>query len=236
MPIVCIDEALDMTDHRDGRGTFESMWDDERIETGAQLRTVYRDALPVSATKDRPQLDEASRQFIERSRFMLLGTHGSDGGADVSPRGGPSGFVLTLDAHHLAIADLAGNNRLDSMLNIIDTGKVGLLFVVPGKSETVRVNGDAWITTAASVLERFELPRRPKVAIIVRVETTFTHCAKAFMRSGMWDCDVWAELADAPDMAQILVCQGAATMDEIGSRERVLAYYEDALRLERAPD
>jgi PPOX class probable FMN-dependent enzyme len=211
------------------------MWDDEKIESVAQLRTMYREPSEVAGKKDRAQLDAASRQFIERSRFMLLGTHDTAGGGDVSPRGGPSGFVLTLDDHHLAIADLGGNNRLDSMRNIVETGKVGLLFIVPGQGETVRVNGDAWITTSAKVLDRFELPRRPKAAVVVRVETTFVHCAKAFLRSGIWDPEVWAELADTPDGAQILVCQGAVTMDDLGSRERLNEAYEHELSRERTP-
>lgn len=212
------------------------MWDDDRIETVAQLRSMYREPSEIAGRKDRPRLDDASRRFIEQSRFMLLGTHGgpgSAGGSDVSPRGGPSGFVLALDDTHLAIADLGGNNRLDSMTNIVETGAVGLLFIVPGKGETVRVNGTAWITTSADVLDRFALPRRPKAAIVVRVATTFVHCAKAFLRGGMWDPNAWAELADTPDGAAILVCQGAVDADLMGSRERLDAAYEHELTWER---
>jgi uncharacterized protein len=210
------------------------MWDEGRITSVEQLRTLYRQPSEIAGNKDRPSLDAASRQFIERARFMLLGTHGEAGG-DVSPRGGPSGFVRVLDDTHIAIADLGGNNRLDSMTNILDSGRVGLLFVVPGQSETVRVNGAAWISRDPDVLARFELPRTPKVAIVVRIETTFVHCAKAFLRSGMWEPEVWAELADTPDGAQILVCQGAVTMDELGSRERLNHAYEQELTYERTP-
>jgi hypothetical protein len=211
------------------------MWDDDRIETIEQLRSMYREPSQVAGNKDRPRLDAASRQFIERSRFMLLGTHATDGSADVSPRGGPSGFVLTLDEVHLAIADLGGNNRLDSMTNIVDTGRVGLLFIVPGQGETVRVNGSAWITTAAAVLDRFALPRRPKAAVVVRVENTFVHCAKAIYRSGLYDPEVYAELADTADGAAILVCQGAVDADLMGSRARLEEAYEYELTRERTP-
>jgi hypothetical protein len=211
------------------------MWDAQRIDTVADLRSMYRDPSSIAGNKDRPQLDDASRQFIERSRFMLLGTHGSNGSADVSPRGGPSGFVLALDEHHVAIADLGGNNRLDSMRNIVETGKVGLLFIVPGQGETVRVNGDAWVTTSPEVLDRFSLPRRPKAAVVVRVETTFVHCAKAIYRSGLYDPEVYAELADTPDGAAILVCQGAVDADAMGSRARLEEAYEYELSRERTP-
>ena len=195
---------------------------------------MYRQPSEIAGNKDRPQLDEASRRFIERSRFMLLGTHGH-GGSDVSPRGGPSGFVITLDESHLAIADLGGNNRLDSMTNIVETGKVGLLFIVPGQGETVRVNGDAWISTSPEILDRFTLPRRPKAVVVVRVVTTFVHCAKAIHRSGLYDPAVYAELADTPDGAAILVCQGAVPADLMGSRERLDEAYEKELTWERTP-
>jgi PPOX class probable FMN-dependent enzyme len=211
------------------------MWDDDRIDTIEKLRSMYREPSQVAGNKDRPHLDAASRQFIERSRFVLLGTHATDGSADVSPRGGPSGFVLTLDGSHLAIADLGGNNRLDSMTNIVDTGSVGLLFIVPGQGETVRVNGSAWITSSATVLDRFTLPRRPKAAVVVRVENTFVHCAKAIYRSGLYDPEVYAELADTPDGAAILVCQGAVDADLMGSRARLEEAYEFELTRERTP-
>jgi len=211
------------------------MWDDQRIANVAELRSMYREPSEIAAKKDRARLDDASRQFIERSRFMLLGTHAADGSADVSPRGGPSGFVLTLDDSHLAVADLGGNNRLDSMRNIVETGKVGLLFIVPGQGETVRVNGDAWITKAPEVLDRFQMPRRPKAAIVTRIGTTFVHCAKAIYRSGLYDPQVHAELADTPDGAAILVCQGAVDADLMASRARLEEAYEYELSRERTP-
>jgi predicted pyridoxine 5'-phosphate oxidase superfamily flavin-nucleotide-binding protein len=143
--------------------------------------------------------------------------------------------VLTLDEKHLAVADLGGNNRLDSMRNIIETGRVGLLFIVPGQSETVRVNGEAWISTSAEVLDRFALPRRPKAAVVVRVQTTFVHCGKSIHRSGLWDPDAWAELAGTPDGAAILVCQGAVELDLVGSRARFDQAYAAEIARERTP-
>ena len=137
-------------------------------------------------------------------------TFDSAGNADTSPRGGPSGWVRVLDERHLALADLGGNNRLDTLRNVIDTGRIALILVVPGQSETVRVNGAAWVSVDPELLAGFTLPRTPKSAIVVELETTFVHCAKAFMRGGMWDPEAWAELADTPDGAAIFSCQAVA--------------------------
>ena len=111
------------------------------IDSLEVLREVYRQPHAAVVKKERPTLDEASKRFIELSRFAVVGTFDSQGRADTSPRGGESGYVRVIDDTHLAMADLGGNNRLDTLQNIIDTGRVGLIFVVPGQSETVRVNG-----------------------------------------------------------------------------------------------
>ena len=214
------------------------MNDAHRITTVQQLREIYREPHRLVIDKERPELDEATQRFIGRGRFFMLGTYRSDGSADVSPRGGEAGFVRVLDSTHLAIADLGGNNRIDSLRNIVETGRVGMLFVQPGQSETVRVNGEAWITTDPEVLDGFTLSRRPTTAITVRVTATFIHCAKAFRRSGMWDPEVWASLADGPDAADILVCQAildpSVTADLV--RADLDAGYDSALAWEAGQD
>jgi PPOX class probable FMN-dependent enzyme len=186
---------------------------DHVVSTVEELRTLYRQPHAGVIAKERPVIDAATKDFIERATFLALGTFGADGGTDVSPRGGPSGFVQVLDEHRLVIGDLGGNNRLDSIENIIATGQVGLLFVHPGKSETVRVNGRAWITRDPEILARFPFTRTPTAAIGVEVVGTFIHCAKAFLRSGMWQPDSWAQFVNAPDGADILVCQGLVNVD-----------------------
>ncbi len=209
----------------------------DTITSTDALREIYRQPHPVTAGKERPQLDQASTEFIERCRFAVVGTYDSEGNADTSPRGGPSGFVRVLDPGRLAIADLGGNNRLDTLQNIVDTGRIALIFVVPGQSETVRVNGRAWVTTDPYVLGRFELPRMPKSAIGVAVDTTYIHCAKAFQRGGMWEPEAWAELADVPDGAAILACQvivEGATAEAI--RADLDQGYVAALAEERSPE
>ncbi|MFT3854315.1 MAG: pyridoxamine 5'-phosphate oxidase family protein [Ilumatobacteraceae bacterium] len=206
------------------------------VDSVEALRQLYRQPHEAVVKKERPALDAASTRFIELSRFVVIGTFDGAGRADSSPRGGPSGFVRVLDATHLAIADLGGNNRLDTLQNVVDTGRIGLLFVVPGQSETVRVNGAACITTDPTVLARFDMPREAKSAIGVTVETTYVHCAKAFRRSGMWDPNVWAELAGSPDAADIIACQYDNAFDAELVRADLSNGYDLALRWEAGED
>ncbi len=197
-------------------------YDSNRIDSIEALRTLYREPSSLVVHKERPVLDEASQQFVGRCRFAAVGTFDADGNPDVSPRGGLSGFIRVLDERHLAISDLGGNNRLDTLQNVVASGRIALMMVVPGQSETVRVNGHAWVSADPDLLAGFTLPKAPKTAVVVRLETTFVHCAKAFMRGGMWDTDAWAELADTPDGAVILSCQRVADDTDAATMRRLL--------------
>jgi PPOX class probable FMN-dependent enzyme len=201
------------------------------VDSVAALRALYSEPHQAVVKKERNVLDAASTRFIEMSRFAVIGTFDSQGRADASPRGGTN-FVRVLDPTHLAIADLGGNNRLDTLQNIVDTGRIGLLFVVPGQGETVRVNGAACISTDAELLASFDMPRLPKAAIGVTVESAYVHCAKAFRRSGMWDPNVWAELAGSPDAADIIACQYDNAFDAEVVRADLSKGYDLALRWE----
>jgi PPOX class probable FMN-dependent enzyme len=173
-----------------------------------ELRELYR--LPASTTqrKVQPRLDKHARAFIEASPFVLIGTTSPDGTGDVSPKGGPPGFVVTLDEDHLAIPDLAGNNLLDSIGNIVRGSGIGMLFLVPGVDETLRVNGYACITTDAAVLDACAVKdRRPKAAIGVTVTQQYMHCAKALRRSDLWDAQSWPQRDALPSLGCILVDQ-----------------------------
>jgi len=198
---------------------------------------MYRRPSRLVAEKEQPSIDAATAAFIGRAPFVLVGTVGADGTADVSPRGGPSGFVQVLDATHVAIADLSGNNRLDTLENIVSNGQVGLLFMMPGQGETVRLNGAAYLSVDPTILQRFpsEL-KTPKLAIVVEVVGTFVHCAKAMQRSHIWDPESWAALADAPDGAEILSCQNLLPADVTPDmiRADLAAGYEHDLVAERA--
>jgi len=209
------------------------MHDAHRIASVDELRELYRQPSRIAAHKERPTIDAATRAFIERSRFAVVGTFDADGNADVSPRGGESGYVRVLDDQHVALADLGGNNRLDTLTNVVSTGRIAFVFVVPGQSETVRVNGSAWVTTDPDLLAGFGLARTPKTAIVARVSSTYVHCAKAFHRSGMWDPAVWAELSSTPDGAAILACQQVVDADAVAIRELLERGYEQELAAER---
>ena len=150
-------------------------------------------------------LDRHCRSFIERSPFVLVATMGLDGGADVSPRGDPAGFVRILDDRTLAIAERPGNKLIDTLGNVVDTGAVGLLFLVPGVGETLRVNGRGYITDDAELLASMEVRgRTPLLAIVVEIEEAFLHCAKAFIRSRLWDPATQIDRKELPTLAQMV--------------------------------
>lgn len=179
---------------------------DDAIETLEGLSAHYREPARGAIDKVTDQLDEGCRQFIAASTMVLVGTSDAEGNQDVSPRGGPAGFVRVLDEHRLAIPDLNGNNRLDSLRNVVATGQVALLFLVPGLGETLRMNGRACVTTDPAVLDLFtDQLRRPVTAIGVTVGEAYIHCAKSLRRAGLWDPETWSPAADRPSAAKILV-------------------------------
>jgi hypothetical protein len=178
------------------------------IDAPGDLRDHYRQPAPLVLKKTLPALDPHARAFIERSPFVLVATTGADGSVDVTPRGGPAGFVRSLDDHRLVLGDLPGNNRLDSLTNITETGAVGLLFVIPGVDETVRVNGAACITIEPELLGTAALDGRlPKTAIGVQVREVFFHCAKAFRRSSLWSPAGWPSTEGLASLGCVLVDQ-----------------------------
>lgn len=169
----------------------------------AGLREHYAAAHPAVHRKQIDHVDAAAREVIALAPFVAVGTHGPRGG-DVSPRGGPPGFVAVLDDHRLALGDLAGNRRLDTYENVLADPRVGLLFLVPGMGETLRVNGRACLTTDPEVLDACAFEgTRPHVALGVEVEEVFLHCAKAFRRSRLWDPATWPDAADRPSAGRI---------------------------------
>ncbi len=174
------------------------------ITDEAALRALYETPLERVWRKDIGVLDEMCRRLIGASVMVFIGTVDGDGRADVSPRGGPAGFVSVLDEHHLAIPDATGNRRLDTLSNIVATGRAGTLFVIPGREMTLRVAGRAAVTTHPDVLRRLRpVGNAPRTAIVIRAEEVFTHCAKAFIRSALWDPASWPDPAALPTPAQV---------------------------------
>jgi uncharacterized protein len=177
-----------------------------RIDSVEQLRSIYRAPSPLVIAKARPVLDAATQAFLAATRLVVLSTVGSDGSVDASPRGGPAGFIDVIDERTIAIADLSGNNRLDTLENIVATGRLAMLAIVPGQTETVRVNGACHLSIDPEILSRSGSARPPKTAIVIDVHETYIHCAKAFMRGDVWDPQVWS--SGTPDAADIIACQG----------------------------
>lgn len=205
------------------------------VSTLEALRALYREPSKVVQAKKVPRLDDTARTYIARSPFCLLATADAAGRCDVSPRGGPPGFVRTLDAQRLVIPDLSGNNLLDSLQNIVANSHAGLLFVIPGRDETLRVEGDACLTTDPALLSLWDDElRAPRVAIGIRVRTVYIHCAKSFRRGRVWDPDSWAALADAPDACALLAEQVGLDVDPAVIRQNLEESYAKDLREERA--
>jgi PPOX class probable FMN-dependent enzyme len=185
------------------------------------VREVIGTPMELAVKKAIPKLDKYSRELIERSPFLTLGTANANGKADVSPRGDAPGFVLILDDNTLFIPERPGNNRVDSLTNITENPNVGLLFMVPGFDETLRVNGRATVVKDGRLLERCAVRERvPKLGILVAVEEAYLHCAKAFRRSKLWDPESRQDRSEMPSIGKIILEQTAAA-DALPSDEEI---------------
>lgn len=179
------------------------------------LRTLFPPVHTLAKLKSLDVLDDHAQAFIRRAPFVCIGTQGRDGTADVSPRGDPAGFVAILDQHTLAIPDRPGNNRLDTMSNIIANPNVGLLFIIPGFDDTLRVNGQGSLVTDPDLLDRLSMhDRAPRLAIVFRVTEVFLHCAKAFRRSRLWDPAHFQDRATMPSLMKIILDQTTGAPDD----------------------
>jgi PPOX class probable FMN-dependent enzyme len=177
---------------------------DEVISSEADLRARFKAPSDLALRKQLDHLDHNCRRFIALSPFLCLAT-ASEGGIDNSPRGDAPGFVEVLDERTLLIPDRPGNNRLDSLANIIRNPQVGVLFLIPGVTETLRVNGRAWIVTSPQILERFAVNNRaPAVAILVETEEVFLHCSKALIRSRLWQEDAKVDRKVLPSLGRMI--------------------------------
>jgi PPOX class probable FMN-dependent enzyme len=162
------------------------------LTSEAELRELLGRPTRRTATKVRPVLHSRDREWLAASPFCLIATSAADGRCDVSPKGDPPGFARVLDDTTIAIPDRAGNKRLDGFVNILSNPHVGLLFLVPGRDDTLRINGRARLIRDAQFLDDMIVRgNRPRLALLVEVEEVFTHCAKAFMRAQLWDQQTW---------------------------------------------
>ena len=192
------------------------------VTTEQELRTMV--PTPPNGTQDVKiidHIDSHCRVWIERSPFLVMTTSDAGGRLDCSPKGDPAGFVKVLDDKTLAIPDRPGNRRFDSFLNIFQTGSVGLIFFVPNRNETVRVNGKAELVRDLALRESMAIKGRvPELAVLVRVEEAFYHCGKAIIRSGLWAPEKAAPTEGLPTYAE-------ANVDHTGRGDRL----EDVTRM-----
>jgi PPOX class probable FMN-dependent enzyme len=174
-------------------------------------------------TKERVRLHERDRQWLAASPFCLIATSDDQGNCDVSPKGDPAGFVHVIDDTTIAIPDRPGNRRADGFLNILKNPHVGLVFVVPGRNETLRVNGRARLVREAPFFDELIVKgHRPHLALVVEIEQIFFHCGKAFLRSSLWKPDTWGN--DLPSHARLV--KDVQKVEE--SLEELETYYGEA--------
>ncbi|MCW2966655.1 MAG: phosphohydrolase [Solirubrobacteraceae bacterium] len=190
------------------------------VGSEAELRALFPEPTHNSYRKQIDRLDAYCHELIAATPIVFVATTGPGGSCDVSPRGGPPGWVRAIDEQRLLLPEGRGNNRLDSLVNLIEHPGIGLLFVIPGRNETLRVNGVATITTDPELLATVPLRGRvPPVAIGVQAQEVFTHCGKAFIRSELWDPATWPEREELSSPAEVLRAHtGAGSLEEAQAR------------------
>jgi PPOX class probable FMN-dependent enzyme len=180
----------------------------ESAMTLEDIRSVYGEVSGLARDKVQPRLDKHARDFIARSPFVVLGTADAEGRQDVSPRGDPPGFVKVLDERTLALPDRPGNRRIDSIGNIASHPNVSLLFMIPGFDDTLRVNGKARFSHEPELMQALAVDGRPAVgALLITVDEVFMHCAKAFIRSRLWDPASRQDRKQFPSLGRIIADQ-----------------------------
>ena len=173
------------------------------VRSEAELRELIGSPVPRTRDKARPSLHEHDREWLARSPFCLIATSAADGSCDVSPKGDPAGFTTVLDDRTIAIPDRVGNRRADGFLNLLGNPQIGLIFLVPGRGDTLRINGRARIVSDAPFFDQMVVAgNRPRLAVVVAVEQVFFHCSKAFLRSELWRTETWDPQA-LPSRARI---------------------------------
>ena len=218
------------------------------IQTREQLRALYAQPGARALSKQLPALDAHARRFIAHSPFCVLASAGAGMGErtgadaarallDASPRGGAPGFVHVVDAHTLWLPDAGGNNRLDTLENLLDDPRCGLLFLIPGMDETLRVNGLATLRDDDPARDAFAAERqRPKLVVEIAVREVYLHCAKALMRSQLWQPGSWPQRSVMPSMNAMIGDQIGAPAAGAESQADMLVRYREQLAQEATPE
>src|SRR3954469_10942236 len=172
------------------------------------LRRVYALPKDTAVRKQRTELTAQTQRLVECSSLVLVASVDAEGNCDVSPRGGPAGFVAVLDARTVAIPDATGNKRLDSLQNVIATGRAALLFVIPGRATTLRLNGRACVSTRPDLLSQLTAVGKPPAsALVLGIEEVYPHCPKSFLRAGAWKPEQWLPADAQPTSAEVTLAQ-----------------------------
>ena len=177
---------------------------DRALSDVGAIEALYGPPNAAAVRKDVGLLDEMCARLIAASPMVMVASTSESGRCDVTPRGGPPGFVTVLDERRLAIPDATGNRRLDTLRNIVETGRAGLLFLIAGRGSTLRVNGRACVSADPELLAALTpVGKAPRVAIVVEVEEAYAHCPKAFIRSGLWEPQTWPDAGALPSPAEV---------------------------------
>ena len=202
------------------------MEDSVKVTSASELREILGEVAERPRTKVRATLDDVDIKWLEAASFCLIATSDRAGNCDVSPKGDPPGFTHVVDTSTIIIPDRPGNRRADGLHNILENGHVGLIYVVPGRGDTLRINGKATIVREAPVFDEMVVQgNRPALAIVVSIDEVFFHCSKAFLRSELWKPETWNP-DGVPSRAQI-----ALTQETTGrSLEEFEAYYGEPYR------
>ena len=179
------------------------------VHSAVELRAIMGEVYPTGVNKVVDHIDVHCRTWIERTPFIVISSASASGAMDVSPKGDPAGFIKVLDDKTLAIPDRLGNNRGDTFNNVLENPRVGIMFVIPKRTEVLRVSGSAQVVTDEELLVDMEVNGKiPDLALLVRVEEAMFHCGKSMIRSRMWKPQDWASIEGLPTFAQALRAHG----------------------------
>ena len=185
----------------------------EIVTSVEEIRATIAEPTQASVDKVIDRLDDYCRAIIAKSPFIMIASANPDGQPDISPKGDPLGFVRVLDEKHLAIPERPGNRRLDTFINLLDNPNVAIIFMIPGKGETLRVKGEARIVRDEALRETMAVKERiPEFAVVVHVEQAMMHCPKSIVRSKLWEPDAWPDLSDTPSIAETSVAHANLDM------------------------
>jgi PPOX class probable FMN-dependent enzyme len=195
---------------------------EEVVTTRDRLRQLVEPPTGIARDKAIGHIDDICRRFIAAAPFLMVATRGTDGRLDISPKGDPAGFVAVLDERTLAVPDRPGNSRLDTFENLLVNPEVGLIFVIPGHNDTLRVSGKGRIVRDAALQRRLAANgKTPNLVLVVTVEEAFMHCSKCMIRSRLWRQDEWPDRSSVATLAEAMIAH-AAPKETVGEIQAII--------------